>query len=739
MSSTQQLVALVGGIVGGVTTLVVTFVTVLNYLLERRKTDQASHARLSTDQATRQLAKAVERQWYDEEVRRRILDPFPLPVRWGNAQEQLFDHWSNILRAPSGTPSFPLDLSGRFEEMFEIFRQIPSRRLLILGEAGSGKTILAMQFVLDYISRRGEDDPVPVIFGLESWDPTKISLDDWLTSRLISDYPALGEPTLDEPTIAAYLVSTGRILPVLDGFDEIARGLRTAALEILNAMRSSLLITSRPAEYATAVDEADILTGAAAINLSRLTIDDLAEYLPRTTRKSLTGSARTATRWDEVIAQLGHPGTPEERIAAEVLSVPLMVGLARVIYSESRSGDPAELLRPGLFTTREALEKHLLEAFVPAVYGHPQARPHGHVRRTWPADQALRWLENLALHLKALEKRDLAWWELRDTVPLPVRVVLGGLVGLVCAGLLLWPLWRSGAALGFGSGFGIGIATVRGGREPIRATLRLSGQGLRVTGMSLAGAAGGIAGGELGGFLTRSHGFAIKFLTGSARGFGTVSVTGLAIGFVVGLAIARVGSVRLVGTRSQLRQGKRYIPDWIMMPLKCAGLGFLAGLVGGAALSLTGGLALGAAGGAAAGLISGVETPVDIKAAPSPMDLLRADRAYAIFLTLLFGLTVGLSVGLVVWLVISPVMGLALGIGSGLVDGIGVALGFTAWGQWVVFTRGSLLLTKRLPPALPGFLVDAHKRGILRQAGATYQFRHALLQDHLAAKATRKP
>jgi hypothetical protein len=38
----------------------------------------------------------------------------------------------------------------------------------------------------------------------------------------------------------------------------------------------------------------------------------------------------------------------------------------------------------------------------------------------------------------------------------------------------------------------------------------------------------------------------------------------------------------------------------------------------------------------------------------------------------------------------------------------------------------------RAPARLLRFLEDAHRRGVLRQVGAVYQFRHARLQDHLA-------
>ncbi|MEV1118180.1 hypothetical protein AB0I91_24215 [Actinosynnema sp. NPDC049800] len=62
-----------------------------------------------------------------------------------------------------------------------------------------------------------------------------------------------------------------------------------------------------------------------------------------------------------------------------------------------------------------------------------------------------------------------------------------------------------------------------------------------------------------------------------------------------------------------------------------------------------------------------------------------------------------------------------------------VALNASAWAhhtsaRLVPAARG------RLPWRLQAFLAEAHRLGILRQVGATYQFRHARLQDHLAAR-----
>ncbi len=90
----------------------------------------------------------------------------------------------------------------------------------------------------------------------------------------------------------------------------------------------------------------------------------------------------------------------------------------------------------------------------------------------------------------------------------------------------------------------------------------------------------------------------------------------------------------------------------------------------------------------------------------------------------------------VVW---TPVTGLALGLVGGIGGGMAYVLSLTAWGQWVVFARVWLPLTGRLPWALPAFLRDAYRRGVLRRAGAVYQFRHARLQDHLARSYRRLP
>ena len=158
--------------------------------------------------------------------------------------------------------------------------------------------------------------------------------------------------------------------------------------------------------------------------------------------------------------------------------------------------------------------------------------------------------------------------------------------------------------------------------------------------------------------------------------------------------------------------------------------------------------ALGA--GPALGLLTLFEAPLDIRSAVNPVGLLRTNHRTVAGQILLWAPAFGLLVGLGFVVVVRPlpaILGplvwdlttaLKLGVISGLGGALGYALSLTAWGQWAVFSRIWLPLTGRLPWAVVPFLEDAYQRGVLRQAGAVYQFRHARLQHHLA-RAYRSP
>ncbi|MBT2365921.1 helix-turn-helix domain-containing protein [Streptomyces sp. ISL-10] len=653
-----------------------------------------------------QLAKQVAARWRREEEQRQVQDPFPLPVRWRTAPETLTDHWANILRLPARATADPLDLDGQLHEVTDTYRRIPSGRLVVLGRSGSGKTILALRFVLDHLKSRSPQEPVPVIFSIGAWNPTTITLRDWLTAQLTRDHPGYAARGPGRESLASALVESGRILPVLDGFDEMADGLRRPALEALNATTLPLLLTSRPAEYAAAVAETDVLTSAAAIELTDLTVDDLADYLPRTTRK--TGRANpSANAWDPVLTELREQSQEQSTSPlATVLTTPLMVALARTIYSDTPDHDPASLLDTKRFGSPEKLEDHLLDNFIPTVYRHRLHRSSaGRPHRGFDPERARHWLGYLAHHLTRLKTPDLAWWRLgngmrRSTRTLVTALVTGLAIGLV-DGTVSAAFHGSftgatvdGMLVGFLAGLMFGLVHW--------FTYSVKGKHVRPSAVRLR---------------IRGRPGPITWTTGPRLVIGTLggAIFGFAYGFVVGMVHAYAWKAGLsTGLHIAIVDGTVY------------------GLVFGAGAGLT------------FCLLGLLETPLDLDSAVNPRSLLNTNRGTVITQLLVwapaFGAVVGFGseaavdllqgpLGPLVW---PPDASLVLGIISGLGAALGYALTLTAWGQWLVLTRIWLPLTGRLPWAVTTFLEDAYQRGVLRQAGAVYQFRHARLQHHLA-------
>lgn len=635
------------------------------------------------------LAVAVRTQWEAEEQVRRIHDPFPLSTRWSNAPEDLMDHWPNINGAPDWREH--IDLGGH-RNIVEAFDQIPSSRLVVLGRVGSGKTILASRFVLTLLSNRGPaaGTPVPVIFGLGSWDPIMSSL----TEQLTTIYPTLAERDRTGTTRASQLLATGRVMPVLDGFDEISEGLRAEAINGINAgLRPGLpfLLTSRPDEYTAAVRSGHVITAAAVVQLEGLTIDDLADYLPLTTRK--IDARNNRTKWHPVIDHLlTAPASSSLNIA---LSTPLMVSLARAIFSDTRA-NPVELLATALVTD---IEERLLAGFIPAVYSGTH---RGNDR--FSVDKANRWLRFLANHLHRLGTYDLAWWQLVHAVP---RIA----VGLVAGFVITLMAWLAGGALGL-VGDWVGTA---------RTTWISAG----LVGAVIAGVGGGVIVGQ---------GRGIRPSPARMR----LRITG------------RLGRVR-----RDLAQGLRSWRTVTWLLVWSIG-GTVFGLAAFLFIDSDNGPAIGPAAGLFAGLgiwfvvttVRALGAPVDPTETVSPSELLRTDRTTAVRQ----GILVGIGGAGVFWLMLlfafepafghpfSVVFANNLWLLGWLIDiscGTLIWILFvTVWGPWLI-ARFWLPLTGHLPWSVMTFLADAHRRGVLRQTGGLYQFRHARLQNHLVSPGER--
>ncbi len=662
------------------------------------------------DQATEDLAMAVREQWRDEEKIRRLQDPFPLPVSWTSADAAVTDHWANI--CGQSTAGEPVHLDGQLDHVVEVFDQVPSGRLVVLGKPGAGKTVLTLRFTLDLLERRQPGARVPVIFSLASWHPEQQSLHAWMAERLADNYPALGARAPSGSTCAWELVHAGRVLPVLDGLDEILESLRGEAMRRLNAAfdrKASVLLTCRADEYRDTVDAVDVFTAAAVVELRSLSLDDLADYLPRTTRQIHNhGGDLPTTKWEPVLAYLReNPDQPVAQTVVEVLSNPLMTSMARAAYSDT-SADPTYLLGDR-FADAGALEEHLLEAFIPAAYSRHDT-PSASARVPYRPEQARDWLRFLARHLGQLGIHDLAWWQMVHAVP---RLTRGLVTGLVC-GLMFALVGELAAGPVFGLAYGIAF-----------------------------GLASGLSFG-LGQQSGPSH-VEVRF-RGTAKHFFRRFAIGLAIGFLLGLAFALpVGAVLVVGLAFGLAVG---LHVWLGEPADAARVASpsavlkqdrTATLAFGLSFALPFGLIYGLAfvvtdeyaGGPALGLVFGLSFALSLgfagAAAGAVVGWLAVGRVGAV--------TYSLAGAVVAGLLIPPanavIYGLAIGLIFGLVVGSLVVLSKT-WGAFV-FSRTWLAMGGHQPWRLMRFLDDARRRGVLRQAGGVYQFRHARLQDHLIA------
>lgn len=302
-------------------------------------------------------------------------------------------------------------------------RSLPRTRLAILGDAGSGKTSLAVLLVRELARQHTRGDRVPVLVPLAGWDPD-VPLTEWLTSRLRKDYPALRAAEFGDDAAAA-LVRDRRVLPVFDGFDELAPATRQRAVDVLGRLTDddAWIITSRQEEFAS-VGSARGSEVDATLTALPLSPVEAADYLRR-----MVGDD---PRWQPILRALS--GTPDGPLAT-AMRTPLTLWLVARTYVD-RGADPGRL---DTYPDADAVRRHLLDELVPSLL---ETRTPGggpfQPRHRWPVDRARRWLATLA------RADELAWWALGLGPRHPRRalvIVLAllaalpvGVVGLVTSG-----------------------------------------------------------------------------------------------------------------------------------------------------------------------------------------------------------------------------------------------------------------------------------------------------------------
>ncbi|MFJ6151645.1 NACHT domain-containing protein [Micromonospora profundi] len=575
---------------------------------------------------------------------------------------------------------------GRLGEVAAYYQRLRPRRLTITGAPGAGKTVLAIELALAMLESRAGDDPVPVRLSAAFWDigageqvePVAATqqMERWLVAHLVNTY------RFSERSAQA-LVYAGRILPVIDGLDELdatdSPGYASRAgqaLRVFNAYqryrhKAELVVTCRSAQYAALTADNIWIEDAARVEIRPVDVAKAKAFI--------TARVKDAARWHEVLTAIRR----ERRgPLACALNTPWRLTLAVVVY-EQRDHDgaflrhPSELTDPAL-DTPDVVGDHLLRLFLPAALGAMPSQPYD-------PDRVHRWLAVLAGYLN----RNAA-----------TGCSLGGraLSGTDIVLHELWPL--------------------AGSRRP------------RIVNLALLAAIWVVAVPIM---LTQVPiGLSLLELLGASMPALALSYSVYNVWFLVWPEPQRLnlGRLRTPEGRRQLMVGFALglAPGLVVGLASGLGLGLAYRLTSGPAglsVGLTYGLAVGLTYGLMAGLAYGFMEDAGT-GTRDPRSIIDGDLTFG----LTFGLAAGLSGGLAGWLMYGLAVGLTYGLALGLTGG------FTAGTVGLRYVL-LLLCTRKgsehwLPWRLDRFLTHCCRAGLMRTAGSGYQFRHRELQDYLA-------
>ena len=450
----------------------------------------ANNPRAQADSGLEQLAKIVLEQWNEEYDNRTFNDPAPdlrdIRASWSAADAPLTVNWETLVDLAQRSAAYedmnplrwaggPRGLNGLDEgDLRGILEKVPTGWLVVLGKSGSGKSMLMLRTVREIIEHRKVGDRVPVFVPMTSWNPKKDSLRAWLEKQLPVDYPGLGANVAGDgkrTTLLAMLLDEQKIIPVLDGLDEMPVPARVEAINRLNKAFSAdarplrLLVTCRTTDYQRAVlgppkekgRRPNPLVAAAAIELHDLDADKVSFYLAR---------RGADERWTGVEQQLRQHGE-----LARALNTPLYASLASEIYNPSRPEDLDKLRDPAklcTFANEEAVHHHLLDDFIPAVYADQRAELDKQAAEAYEEPKQLpaeHWLMILADYLTSGRKESvtsLEWWDLRGLAPSRLVPVVLGAVCAVASGVAAATGTHVGVGIGIGFGTGMLIAAAIG-------------------------------------------------------------------------------------------------------------------------------------------------------------------------------------------------------------------------------------------------------------------------------------
>lgn len=369
------------------------------------------------------LLDSVERFWIKDRLEGLISGGTLLALHKQTRPEMVEHPWKAVLGATDlAAREVPPDKS-----IADIFDGM-GRLLLILGDAGSGKTTTLLELARSLVgaARLDPTRPIPVVFHLSSWADKRTAVFDWLVEELRDKYYIPRQ-------MGRSFLKNNRLLPLLDGFDEVPSNYQSACVEAINHFAREvgvpgMVVCSRFNEYAVAQRRLKV---NGAVYLEALTSEQIDDYL------SAAGDGLAALR----------TLLREDNVLRDLAGNPLMLDVMASAYRDL----PIDALRDDELNSTEARRKHVFRTYTKRMFERRSADAQPHTQ-----GQTLLWLSWLAVNMRRnsqgiflVERLQPSWLSGRGqllTYILGSRVAAGSILGLAFGLPYLFalsqPLWE---------------------------------------------------------------------------------------------------------------------------------------------------------------------------------------------------------------------------------------------------------------------------------------------------------
>src|SRR5574341_770020 len=488
---------------------------------EQSGTRTAAISRERADYSRTQMLKQVRELWIENVLDHSLYHQTTVELGLERRPDMLTRPWDVVIERPDQEPS-PLVPGTTAAQVLD-----EHRALLILGAPGAGKTTMLLDLTRDLLASAKADAalPIPVVFPLASWASSRKPLADWLVDELTGKL--YGVPR----DLAEAWITDERVLPLLDGLDEVALEQRAPCAKAIDDFHAThrllpLVVCSRVADYQALGIRLRLPVALLIQPLTRLQIERYLDRLGEQLAGVLEALHSDPTLW-------------------ELLQTPLLLSVTVRAYQ----GLPAaEVATGGSLDERRT---RLFAAFVERALRRTAAQ------ELFDTQKVVRWLSYIARGLgRRLETVFYLDFVARDWLPtrtqrrlvawttaLPAGLLIGGLSGLL-TGLLFGQPVGLAVGLAYGTVFTIALGsgsegakvpsvpvTDRAGQltHALRSLLTLDVLALAGCGLGILGGLVGLLTGTVLGIVTSA-----SFLHALAGG----SLIGVVAGALLGLLLS---------------------------------------------------------------------------------------------------------------------------------------------------------------------------------------------------------